>query len=91
MNKLSGDEIFKQLTDPQYNWYWGKHNDQPSVYLVTAILEQLPIEGIAGGKDFLQVLFCDELNTLQEFVLMMLRPDGVRQDRESMLINLWWD
>jgi len=84
--RLTGHEIFERLNDGTYCWGC---NDQPSVYLVTAILEALPVTWVAGGADTLQITLERDLTPLEHWSIDRLTPDSVR--REYNEINLWWD
>lgn len=85
---MTGDELFKLLSDNQQWGRWGANN-QPSIYLVTAILEQLPVKYIAGGHDRLQVAFSRELTVLEYWTLDRLTPDSIQRDGND--IDMWWD
>ena len=87
-SRLTGHQIFEILSDKDLNWQWGG-NDQPSIYLVTAILEQLPVNYIAGGFETMQVMMLRDLTTAEQFMLSMLNPDSF--NRDGWTYTFWWD
>ena len=86
LKRLTGHEIFERLNNGTY--YWGS-NDQPSIYLVTAILEALPVTWVAGGADTLQITLERNLTELEHWSIDRLMPDQINRDGNE--INLWWD
>lgn len=85
---MDGDIIFSALSNDDHWGRWGTNN-QPSLYLVIATLEQLPVMHIAGGWDRLQVYFSRELTVLEHWSLDRLTPDSIQRDGHT--IDLWWD
>jgi hypothetical protein len=83
---MTGNEIFEILNYGTFRW---EGNDQPSVYLTTAILEQLPIVNMSGDSDRLQFYVSRELTRLELWSLQILTPDDIQRDGRQF--DLWWD
>jgi hypothetical protein len=83
---MTGDEIFEILNNGTF--FWG-HNNQPSIYLIVAILEQLPVTRVAGDSDRLQVAVSRDLSRLELWSLQILTPDDLQRD--GWQFDLWWD
>ncbi len=83
---LTGHQIFETLNTEDWQW---NSNDQPSVYLVTAILEQLPVHFVGGGFDRMQIGLTRDLTGPEQFALSMLNPDQITRD--GWQYDFWWD
>ncbi len=85
---MTGDEIFEQLKRISNRW---GGNDQPSIYLITSILEQLPVEWLAGHNDTIQIKVSRDLTNIEDYMMGMLNADTIQKLRGDRLYDLWWD
>jgi len=83
---MTGDEIFEQLKESSDRW---GANNQPTIYAMTALLEQLPVAYIAGKVDRFQLVMTRELKMSEMLLMFLLGPDEYNKDGYEH--NLWWD
>lgn len=84
---MTGYKIFERLS---FSDRWGG-NDQPSIFWITAILEQLPVEIVIADNDCLQIEFSRDLKPLEYWLLGSLLFDNIEHHKEDRMVNLWWD
>lgn len=84
--QLIGDEIFERLREtPDWN------SSYPSIYLVTATLEMLPILDVRAAQGHIHLMIYHDLHHLQYWALASLKPDDITMTQGQWAIDMWWE